>query len=569
MKNTESHANNTGKTNFCWGQVRASPYGACLTAGTAAANNNNKKKKSDKNNAADRAEQDESYRNYRSRYFARRIPDFPLEGFDHVFSLNGENSQNSNRNRKATKTKSTDDHESSSMDIDDNEERDNASSSPSSSLYAKWRLVPQFIRIRSLVKQHIDSYNHFVDYEIQQIVRSQSAREIRSEHDEKFFLLYEQCWIGNEPNIQEDSYTLSKSTPFRCRLRDATYSAPIYVNVKYTRGNQIVRKRGVTIGRMPIMLRSNKCCLTDKTHDELARLKECPYDPGGYFIIKGVEKVILIQEQLSKNRCIIEQDTTGTSTGTSTSTSSTSGHNIIASITSSTHERKSKAYILTKHDKIYFKNNTLGDDVPICVLLKAMGMESDYEICQLIIGATNSQLMINAFALSLEEPVRLGIYTQQQALHYIGTKIRNRNSSNASSGSIAPTTTTATTTTGNATATNATTGAGSGVGSSNNPASAPSATASLPHQHHHHHHHYRGSNRYATLPEDEAREVLANVVLSHIPVQNYNFRPKALYVGHIVRRVLLVHLGQMPVDDKDYYGNKRLELAGNFVKSII
>jgi DNA-directed RNA polymerase beta subunit len=37
-------------------------------------------------------------------------------------------------------------------------------------------------------------------------------------------------------------------------------------------------------------------------------LQECPYDPGGYFIVKGVERVILMQEQLSKNRVIIEED---------------------------------------------------------------------------------------------------------------------------------------------------------------------------------------------------------------------------------------------------------------------
>jgi DNA-directed RNA polymerase III subunit RPC2 len=45
-----------------------------------------------------------------------------------------------------------------------------------------------------------------------------------------------------------------------------------------------------------------------KNEKELARLQECPLDPGGYFIVKGVEKVILIQEQLSKNRIIIDVD---------------------------------------------------------------------------------------------------------------------------------------------------------------------------------------------------------------------------------------------------------------------
>ena len=59
---------------------------------------------------------------------------------------------------------------------------------------------------------------------------------------------------------------------------------------------------------MPVMLRSSNCVLAGKTQAELAKLNECPIDPGGYFIVKGVEKVVLIQEQLSKNRMIVEMD---------------------------------------------------------------------------------------------------------------------------------------------------------------------------------------------------------------------------------------------------------------------
>ena len=56
------------------------------------------------------------------------------------------------------------------------------------------------------------------------------------------------------------------------------------------------------------MLRSNKCVLTGRTEAQLARMQECPLDPGGYFVVKGTEKVILVQEQLSKNRIIVETD---------------------------------------------------------------------------------------------------------------------------------------------------------------------------------------------------------------------------------------------------------------------
>ena len=59
------------------------------------------------------------------------------------------------------------------------------------------------------------------------------------------------------------------------------------------------------------MLKSNKCNLYGKNELETAKLNECPLDPGGYFITRGTEKVILIQEQLSKNRMLVELDRSG------------------------------------------------------------------------------------------------------------------------------------------------------------------------------------------------------------------------------------------------------------------
>lgn len=57
---------------------------------------------------------------------------------------------------------------------------------------------------------------------------------------------------------------------------------------------------------------------------------------------------------------------------------------VSAAITSSTHERKSRCNIFFKNGKVYLKHNSLGDDIPIVVILKAMGLESDQEIVQLV-----------------------------------------------------------------------------------------------------------------------------------------------------------------------------------------
>ena len=166
-------------------------------------------------------------------------------------------------------------------------------------------MLPAFLKVKGLVKQHIDSFNYFVDTDIKNIVKANN--KVTSDVDPRFWLKYTDINVGF-PDRDEDSAIDKRVTHNECRLRDITYAAPIIVTIQYTRGKNIVQ-RNVCLGRLPIMLRSSKCVLTGRTDDQLARMIECPLDPGGYFVVKGTEKVILVQEQLSKNRIIVETDT--------------------------------------------------------------------------------------------------------------------------------------------------------------------------------------------------------------------------------------------------------------------
>ena len=69
-------------------------------------------------------------------------------------------------------------------------------------------------------------------------------------------------------------------TPQECRLRDITYAGTICVDIEYVRGKSIVSKRNIEIGRMPIMLKSSRCVLTNKSPSDNVRIGECPLDPG-------------------------------------------------------------------------------------------------------------------------------------------------------------------------------------------------------------------------------------------------------------------------------------------------
>ena len=226
-------------------------------------------------------------------------------------------------------------------------------SAPIKSVQDKYKMLPHFLRMRGLLRQYTDSFNYFVNIEMKQIVAAKSNNTIRSKVDANWFLEYTDIYVG-EPNIQ-DGQEYVRVTPFECRLRDCTYAAPLYVNIRYVLGNKILTQNKIEIGRIPIMLRCDKCVLKDKTEEELAAYQECSYDPGGYFIIKGTEKVILMQEQLSKNRVIIELD---------------SKENISAAITSSTHERKSRCNIFFKNNRVRFTGPNYLNSLDIyCLLL--------------------------------------------------------------------------------------------------------------------------------------------------------------------------------------------------------
>ena len=118
----------------------------------------------------------------------------------------------------------------------------------------KWRLLPAFLQVRGLVKQHVDSFNHLVDIEIKQIVKANE--KVTVDTDPSFYLKFLDVYVG-EPSVEEEfhserTWSSDRFTPQECRLRDITYSSPIKADIEYTIGTQRKIRRGVPLGRMPI-----------------------------------------------------------------------------------------------------------------------------------------------------------------------------------------------------------------------------------------------------------------------------------------------------------------------------
>lgn len=166
----------------------------------------------------------------------------------------------------------------------------------------KWELLPAFLKVKGLVKQHLDSYNYFVNHDIKNILKVNEY--VQSDIDPSAYIKYTDIWLRKPARTGG-----AQVTPMECRLTDSNYSGAIMVKIQYTFEKAVKTfHKPLCIGHLPVMLRSDLCHLKGHGEKELARMGECPLDPGGYFVVKGTEKVILVQEQLSKNRIIVMTD---------------------------------------------------------------------------------------------------------------------------------------------------------------------------------------------------------------------------------------------------------------------
>lgn len=349
-------------------------------------------------------------------------------------------------------------------------------------------LLNVFLKENKQNQRQINSFNHFVEKEIHKLV--ESDKTIFSDIDASFFLTYHKIRVG-QPVINENMISY-KITPNECRIRDLTYMAPLYVDIEYVRGREIVQRKDIVLGHLPVMLRSIPCYLSECDVDsDFQKYNECPLDPGGYFIIKGAEKVVLVQEQPSKNRIILETDKKG---------------RLCASVTSLTRERKSRTSILFKKKKFYVHHNIFREEIPICIIMRAFGIESDGDIFLLISSAYQKSAEKNigleeCLVPSFEEASALEIFTQKDAFSYISQR-------------------------------------------------------------------FFGQKMNENKSTETCREYVANVVLSHIPSDGFCLRGKAFYLSLMVSRILTKLLDKEECDDKDFLGNKRFELAGSLISLL-
>lgn len=296
-----------------------------------------------------------------------------------------------------------------------------------------------------LTRHHIDSYEHFVFNEMPEMIFSENPVTILKDPIEGSDGKYKyktEIYIGGKvskasevrielgaPIISLDgSRTIRRMFPNEARLRGLTYATQIRADIdilvtrtekrgdSYDIQESLIPIKNFSLMKLPILLRSKLCSLGEKSTDEAFMQKgESPHEHGGYFIVDGSEKLLVTrQEQAFNSIYVARKNPTDLEVS------------VYASVVSQHPEtkmnRRASVYLMREDSVFRVSVPSVRGNVPLFVLFRALGIESDHDIVRMIFPDANSpftKLYEDILIPTIEDA--WPITTQAMAIHFIST----------------------------------------------------------------------------------------------------------------------------------------------------
>ncbi len=327
-----------------------------------------------------------------------------------------------------------------------------------------WTIIGSYFEgkhLEQLVRHQIESYNDMINVQLKRTVDMFNPVKIASEQDydkitRKYRLEIEVNFTNlylSRPQIHENTGATKILFPQEARLRNFTYASMMTVdmNVKYiVRGSSTPSTEcgsggepitihhkvfpKIQIGKMPIMLKSCICVLTQHSHLDHNVTGECPYDAGGYFIINGSEKTVLGQERAAENKVLCYNVA-----------KNNNKWRYIAEIKSIPDSKcispkQINMMVVAKQNgfghPLVIQIPRMKQPVPLFIVFRALGILSDRDICEYIVynivenpaddhdnggSAAISAKLLEALQASIIDAN--GIMTQEDAIRYFTSQV--------------------------------------------------------------------------------------------------------------------------------------------------
>ncbi len=254
-------------------------------------------------------------------------------------------------------------------------------------------VIKKYLEEHSLVESNITSFNEFLEHRMQEIVNEISE----SMNNEEFEISLGKVKI-EKPKVVEADGSSSLIMPYEARLRNLTYSAPVTLEITVKKGD-IVDSETVEVGKIPIMVKSKACNTHGMSDEELIENYSDPLDPGGYFIINGNERVMVMAEDLAENQPFIEVNSKG---------------NLNLRLFSLKGTYRIPITISESKEGIIELSFSRFKDLPAIVILKSLGLIKESDIAKYI-GKETDSVIVNLYEF-------VDIATKEDAMMFIAEK---------------------------------------------------------------------------------------------------------------------------------------------------
>lgn len=153
------------------------------------------------------------------------------------------------------------------------------------------------------------SFDFFIHHRLPRIIEEEPTLNIPLSDGKVYRVSFGQVFV-DKPYIIDENRHVRYITPNEARIRELSYSSLVSVNIRTSivtnMDNEEVERDvkdffKIHLARIPMMIGTSKCNLFGKNLQEKCQLGECKYDSGGYFIIKGKERVLVSQERMNYN----------------------------------------------------------------------------------------------------------------------------------------------------------------------------------------------------------------------------------------------------------------------------
>ena len=371
-----------------------------------------------------------------------------------------------------------------------------------------------------LVRHQIESYNHFIQYQLPRTIDMFNDVKIHSEHD---YIPDHDCHILEisvkfenfklyPPQIYENNGATKMMLPQEARVRNFTYASTMTVdlNIKYTINNtenmdepKIIRKYlpKINIGKMPIMVKSDICVLQQNAHIHPTHTGECYMDCGGYFVIKGSEKTVLGQERAAENRIYCFNGKNTLKWSWYAEIKSVPDFKCIS-------PKQIEMMITSRNNgfghSIYVNIPRIKQPIELFILFRALGVISDKSICQHIlldIEDESNKLLLDYLQASIIDANKY--ITQEDALKHITSFVA-----------------------------------------------------------------YMPMNMDKEMGAKKKRLFCEDVLNNDLFPHCTNHSQKVYLLGYMAKKLIQTALGILPPDDRDSYINKRIELSGTLLNNL-